>query len=713
MAVDMSVRRLAQYRPFAHAGVDAKAAVGDLVTAAIVESGGSVASLGECRDTCQTLWGLDVELDEVRSAVAGLVREGRLQKDGATYELTEAARAEIDVTLSQSSEIEMEALRDWESRLRETWPLLSDDEMSALRSDLDAWLKQVIARHGVEAAMLLYPEEPRAQEMFAALERIGLDFLPERPKDLETIREQALLLFVRQPSDRQRIFLSTLLNTSYVMTVLSLDPEARELVREVSAGQRVYLDTNMIYRLLNLQTPRSFLSTRRLLDLTRELGYDVVVTPWTVQELRTSLERARTFLKSKAVPPGELAALAASATTDENFITAYWRRLREKPVSVDDFFDFYNEIEAHLEALGVTVASEGCLAVDRDEARIQEELAVIEGVPGPRFKPEPVKLHDVKHRLLIERLRGESSRRFANAGFWFLTADSSLPRYDYAARHGDNRLPFCITAGAWLQVVRSLVPRTEDYDQTLIDLMSSPYLRYRGRIGYDTVQEVIGRIDLFVGSSPDLAARLLFNTALLRQVAQTADEQERQQLVDNEIVKAAEAMEQELAEAKRRVEEERGARAAVAARADDLARALETERAATSRLQAELDSERRARQESEIRAQADAEEQRTRQAYSLAQLEERLEARMQEQLEAQRQSVPDFRLLGRRIAGILLSVLSIAIVAVVLALKWVEGPLAVTAVLLSSVLLLHTGTRLLLGIGFLVGLAAGIYEFLD
>ena len=73
-----------------------------------------------------------------------------------------------------------------------------------------------------------------------------------------------------------------------------------------------------------------------------------------------------------------------------------------------------------------------------------------------------------------------------------------------------------------------MAARTEDYEKTVVDLLTSPYLRYRGRISYGTVQEVVGLIDLFNGVTPELAAKVLLNGALLREVAHAEDEESRQ-----------------------------------------------------------------------------------------------------------------------------------------------------------------------------------------
>jgi hypothetical protein len=346
------------------------------------------------------------------------------------------------------------------------------------------------------------------------------------------------------------------------------------------------------------------------LALTTDLGYELAVTPWTVAELRYSLERARDYLKSKPLPPGELAALAAEATTDENFIVSYWRRIRDKPTSVDDFFDFYNEIEVHLAEHHIAVVTDGCQAVDRDEERLAEEMSAIDRVPGPRLKPDPVKEHDVKHRLLILRRRGASNRRFANAGFWFLTADSSLPRYDYVARGGAEGLPFCATASGWTQVMRSFVPRTADMDQTLTDLLSSPYIRYRGRIAYDTVREVASRLELFKGSTPGLAAAVLMNTALLRELAETAEEEARNELIDNAVVAAASDLERQLTEERGRAEHERQRRTAALRTVTDVADQLADEQAQVTTLHEQLEAERHERERQITEAKTELEQER-------------------------------------------------------------------------------------------------------
>lgn len=599
-----------------------------------------------------------------------------------------------------------------ELALRSLNPGLADEDVAELRTDLNAWLERLIGRHGIESALILYPEMPRAQQLFAEIDSEGSDFLPRRTGRVGEIREQALYLFVRQPTEAQRTLLATLLNTAYFVTILSLDPSAAALVQKLTRGQRIYLDTNFIYRVLNLQGPRLFLSSKRLLELTQQLGFETAVTPWTVRELKNSLERARDFLMKQPLPPAELAQLAASATTDENFVTAYWIRLKEHPVTPKDFYEYYAQIEGHLAEHGITIVDEGCVAVDRDEAGINEEMSALDRALGYYDKHDEVKLHDVKHRLLVRRLRG-GPRRFSNAGYWFLTCDSVLPRYDQLAARADGELPFCATSSAWFQVMRSFTPRTEDFEQTLADLLASPYIRYRGRIGYKTVEEVVARIDLYEGRTPELAAKVLLDTALMRDVARTAEEQERLEKIDNAIVRAAAERERELAEAKAREAAEREQRRAAEARQEELAEQLEAERARREQAeQAQLaERERLEREKGEVESAAAAAA--SEHGRSLAEVEQELYAQRDEL--SHLKGTLDHRRRTRRIAlSAAILAAAAAGAAVPIALGAVSGAWVLTLVIVGAAavacgaLVPYVGHRPVWGAVVVIGVVLGI-----
>jgi hypothetical protein len=180
-------------------------------------------------------------------------------------------------------------------------------------------------------------------------------------------------------------------------------------------------------------------------------------------------------------------------------------------------------------------------------------------------REERVMEHDVKHRLLVERLRGDGHVRFSNARYWFLTQDSKLPRYASTTLDGDPvEMPFCVSTSAWAQVMGAFTPRTADYDQTIVDLLATPYVRYRGAINPRVVEEVVGRIDQFEGADASLASEVLADTALVRDIAQAESDDDRLAKIENAFVIKAQELRRHLEEAVAREAETRDAAAEAA-----------------------------------------------------------------------------------------------------------------------------------------------------
>jgi hypothetical protein len=237
------------------------------------------------------------------------------------------------------------------------------------------------------------------------------------------------------------------------------------------------------------------------------------------------------------------------------------------------------------------------LAVDRSEGAIDDQLSIINRVPGGAFKPDPVKLHDIKHRLLVERLRGDGNRTFANAGFWFLTRDSVLIPYSREELPHTDALPFAVSMDAWVHIVRSFTPRTEDYDRTLVDLLDTPSIRPRGLIPYQTVADILGRVDMLVSdSSEQIATRLLLDQVAMAEITQARTE-DRESVIDHAITTKTAEMERQIAETDAARKEERAARIAAEHHGEHLQAQLDAQSAQVSELSKLVETQRIAREQ--------------------------------------------------------------------------------------------------------------------
>jgi hypothetical protein len=667
-----SIGRLAQYRPFGSGEVQVEFARRELILAAAHENGGQFSSLADCQQVCKTLWGLDIDIDEIRVVVRRLEQAGRLERDGASYLLSSMARTELAERLDASLDTQDQAYTDWEISVQTLDPGISENGVNQLKEDLGLWLQRIITRYGLEAALLLYPEEGRAERFLADLQEMGFSFLPTRDAPLEEIRPKALYAFIHRPTAAQRIYLANLLTTAYLAAIFTLDPRAKEVVQSLTKGQRIYLDTNIVYGVLNLSGPRSHLATRRVLELSRELGYEICVTPWTVEEMKQSVRRARDKLAGQVLPPRALAEVAAETSGDETFITAYWRKYKETGVSPDDFLDFHEQIDGLLEQARVTIVDTSCLAVDRDSDAIAGQVGLLEQAPGGADKPRPVQEHDVKHRLLVERLRGHGNRRFSNGGYWFLTKDNVLIPYGLTGRERPDALPFAISLTTWATIVRSLCPRTDDYDQTLADLLDTPSVRPRGVVSPATIAEVLGRIDMLVeDSTEEIATRLLLDSAAMSAIEDKENSQ-RQRLIDSAVKEKRAEMERQLRETQAQATSERAAREA----AEEKARAMATE----------LEQERIAHAEAKRHRQEEA-ERLVRERERTATIRQDLDAETRQHLDdvqsLEGRVASQERLLRSVIAGGI-AMVGVAVIAVPIATSWVRDGWPLIAALLAG-----------------------------
>lgn len=659
-------RRLAQFRPFDRGGESLREVLQDLVLAAVAIDGGTFDSLVACQAAFQTLWRLEVEIHELRAVRDALVEAGLAEPGQAGVKLTPATLEAMERRSADSAAVEEQALADWEAEVRALRPDLTSEDFDCLREDLTAWLQQIITRHGAEAALMLYPEEPRAHRLFDEIDALGTGFLPAREGASGGIRDAALKLFVRKAGPAQRQFLANRLNTAFYLTVLTLDPAARKLAQESVEGRRLYLDTNFLYAVLGAADVREVTAAHRLLELTTGLGYQLAVTPWTVAELHQSIQHARQGVEQLPVNPA-IAELMVQVAGEKGYSLDFWRTFHEFGTTPQDYFERASHFEYEFPKLGIETVDESCSKIDAREPLIDEYATLLDRLLL-HSRHEDVLRHDVKHRLLVERLRGHGKLRFSNARVWFLTQDTYLPRFAEQMPDPDvpaPELPFCITPSAWLQVVRALTPRTEDYEQTVVDLLASPFVGYRRPVDQKAVREVVGRLEDQKDRSPELALAVLQDTALVHEIAVARSPSRVAEEVDRAYETKTRELQEHAAAASKIATDEQAKRQRAEELARTYARDRDDERARREGLEADLGREKdaRSRDREELGEAIEAAKRESRDAIAL-------ERSAREKLEAE--ITTGKRRRRSRLAGLVAFAFSATVIAV-LAIGLVHG----------------------------------------
>jgi hypothetical protein len=421
-----TIRRLSQYRPFERGGAHARETKEDLILAAIAEAGGSCTSVSDCASTIGTLWGLNYDALELGDPINHLIRDGRVVRDNAgALALSSEENRRLQGAAAASDAAQREAMEHWHAGILARWPGTATDELKTFDRVLERFLHAMVRQHGAESALLMDPGNPAADALLAAPDAKAQALAGIAPQEFADRAEWALSIFMREASDAQRAYLSETLNTAYFVTSLTLDPEGGRLIKNIAEGQRVYLDTNFVYRLLGVQGPRYVKTAEIILRATQDAGYVCAVTPWTVEEYRLSLERSRRYLERYPIPPDEFASLAADVTSVEDFVTSYWRQVRETQLSITDYVAYYSEVETHLTQRGIATLDEGTKAIDAQKQLVDAETTILVRVLAGKWRHPELIAHDVKHRLLIKRLRGAGIARSLTLGIGSLRTTAS------------------------------------------------------------------------------------------------------------------------------------------------------------------------------------------------------------------------------------------------------------------------------------------------
>jgi VIT1/CCC1 family predicted Fe2+/Mn2+ transporter len=599
---ESAIRGLAQFRPF-EGGAEALVEVhAELVEGACQSNGGSFANSAACQEFIKQTWKIEMEAHEVQGARQHLERLSRVEKSAPTLALTSVRKTELDERRQRWECAESTAMEEWEVAVRREYPFLETESIAELKSQLRPWLERVIAAHGAEASLLLYPGHERRAALDRAISETNLRFLPDCDPKLNRVRASAFWLLVREPTASQREFLGRLLNTGFYLTVLSIDPKANHLVKAEAKRTTLYLDTNFLYALLDVGGTTEGISAKRLMELCRDLGFSLRVTPWTVDELRTSIAKNRADAE-RVHQSRKSAQVMAEVSGEKGFGAAFWRERKDRNIDPRTFFGKYEHFMQFLEEFGIKEHPEGCSEAEGDLERIRVYASPLEAMYGVGVKERVVIEHDAKMRILIEDLRrGDDWGSFSDVGYWVLTESTKLPTYARLPIATDSRPrhPFCILSSSWAQIVRAMVPRTDDLNDMIIGLLASPYVGYKSAATGDhltAVERTVARIDTLRDVPAAVAVAMVKDETMASNIAGETDPDEVNRLVEEGLTQKAE----ELAARLDRTAEERVKADQERLKAEERAREADAQENASAAERAE--AERQARDAKE-RAEA-------------------------------------------------------------------------------------------------------------
>lgn len=523
----------------------------------------------------KTSLGRKFEYEEILQSLSNLAAKNQLlSKSNADDSETVFAvpleiRHEVKEKIESEKASERIVLEEWKSELRNRHKNISSEDLENLIKDLRKFSIRLFSQHSAESLELYYGKNEKLAATINALDPREVKQIWE-PRDdpYQSIRNREVIAFFREGDDKRKRYIASLMQAVFLFQLTHLDPSCAEIVKaEIPSDGILYLDTNFVFRLIGLQGPELFLAAKKLADASISLGYRLVISPKTKSEYENTLKGFLQEVKRYPMITFELASLALNATSDEDFLTSYWKKVKEAGAYVDpvQYYDYYINIIQILKQLNVTMDEtlhEEIITTKVSEISMQVThlRAIMENYFGKQSTDRVsdfVLEHDVYHRFLILARRGKINDRetFVNTKFWFLTCDSKLPVYDRSLRSTQfNKMPFCVLSGQWFQTINPIVDPKENLEQISADLIASPLLRAYQRPPSSLIQSVIGRVSMRSTYAPAAVSAMLSNSQFMESYQEAKGDIVKDEVIDNFYASYAVETELELKRTKSELE---------------------------------------------------------------------------------------------------------------------------------------------------------------
>lgn len=526
------IRKLANILP----AIDVK--VAESITVFFVEQTlleiGNNKSLNDVRKGIREIFLLNFDSKEVLEAINNLKGNKKIVEDKNRYSLEIKYFEKLKQKYSETKQKEEKIFNDWLVNISKKYPELKKEDENNLKFDLQLYLNKIFLQHGVECASFVYPNNEASQLKVGKYDKEEIyNVLPKRDYKLDEIRKIEFPLFLKETDENKQSYYSCVLDGMFIYNSIQIDPQLKGFLVDSFNKYVFFLDTNVLYSLFDLGNIKSRNEIEKLLSKAKNFGIKLCVSERTVKEMKKSVELKGEELSRSRSIKRELADIGANLTSEDNFVTAYWRAYHQTGITKDDFIYKFTHVEELLKHKEIEVVYD---TPDFSESELEEEKAKLMELVAT--KTQNTAEHDAYHKILINYLRGESKKDNTFNKYWFLTIDGSLDHYNKETRE-KGESPFSMMLHQFLQILRPLAERTQDFDKTFFELFSKPHIKSSHNIlPFNMAEQIMTTISSYK-ELPDSVAIDIIMDGKFREVilknGSDKNEEEIENLVKNEI----------------------------------------------------------------------------------------------------------------------------------------------------------------------------------
>lgn len=527
-----------------------KAAIDNvLMTTFAINRTDPVSTASDASEQIEGYFGLTFDPNTLQSSIDRNLSNGSLlrNRESGTLGLNPHVQADIEGRIVAAERVETSVRQEWFATIDQRIEGVSQLSKEHLWNALRSYMAKAFRQHGVETTQLLDPSQPLNENNKKALITYLKEAVTEHCKDVPTvIAEEAIREFFINKSQLRTRYIAQLLDGTFTFFALSIDKATSLYLTAGIESLALFLDSNFIFAILGLHSDPVNDVTKELIDIieTYHLPFRLYFHEETLLELRRVIQTTADHLKPYRWSQA-LSRAAISTGRLKGVNLRYHMKNAESPIDPEVFLTKYEHMEQLLSEHGFVMYRRPPPNSDFDNERYQlvaEYKHYLEQRRPFRIKPYEAINHDMTIWQAAKGLRKKSPNVFGNGAF-VLSTDYLFYEFDWEHLRENADLGLVVFPNQFIQILRPLIPTTDDFDRRFVEVFAVPEFRSIGGDYSTTFAKVLSYLATFSDLSERTAVSILTNEVLINNLNQADDEPKRlRELVDNALAEENEKL---------------------------------------------------------------------------------------------------------------------------------------------------------------------------
>lgn len=314
------------------------------------------------------------------------------------------------------------------------------------------------------------------------------NFLETCPENNRNSIKSAIIDFLNPEDNDIRTYIFQILNAYFFLEASHLKQDTIEKLSKIPKEMPefiIYVDTNFLFSILELHENPSNEAAKSLLQLIKALGEKVKIhfymAPSSLEEAKSAINNAKSHLHELRLTP-KLAKAALNFDLS-GLVKRYAQVIIEAgtTISPDAYFDPYlQNFKIITEKKGIIFDETSFEELEKN-SDIRNEIGYQADYDNEQRREKAKShrewTHDILFWYYIKSKRPANCESPFNAKYWIITVDYSFITWDILKKREMNKdIPICIHPTTLTQMLQFWIPRTDQFEKTMMSTLRLPFL---------------------------------------------------------------------------------------------------------------------------------------------------------------------------------------------------------------------------------------------